>query len=243
MNGFKTIMLMAAACMLNACGDSNAKLMERLAAVDIDSIKPSSDLHGKAMLAGQKLFAQHCAQCHGGGEVPRAVNVPDLSDDYWLIGGENLDDFNIRASDIEKRIRFGIRADHDATWKETMMPPRGGASDLTPLEIYQVAEYVLERAGATDIDLEIAMHGEAVYTGKGGCYDCHGQKGEGASAFGATDLTRPQYWLYGKTRAAVTDVITAGAAGVSPAFEGKLTPGEMKATAIYVHGSAKSLGF
>lgn len=243
MKSLQKAVLFAAVCMLTACGDSTATLMERLAAMDVDTIDAASALNAKAVQAGEQLYGQHCAQCHGGGDKPRIAQAPDLQDDYWLIGGEDLETFKIRASDLENRIRFGIRAAHDATWKEAVMPQRGSAGDLTPLEIDQVAEFVLERSGFKDVDLDIAMQGEAVYAGKGGCYDCHGPKGEGSSAIGATDLTRPQHWLYGTDRQSVTAVITNGTAGVSPAFEGQLAPGEIKAIALYLRSSAKGLGF
>ena len=72
--------------------------------------------------AGQKVFTQNCSPCHG--KAGEGVVGPNLTDDYWLHGG------NIK--DVFKTIKYG--------WPEKGM--RSWKDDLSPMQIAQVASYI-----------------------------------------------------------------------------------------------------
>jgi cytochrome c oxidase cbb3-type subunit 3 len=212
----------------------------RRASPDADGIWTDPALREQAMRAGAPVFARACAGCHGAdGRGASGGHAPDLTDDRWLFGGEDIDTFTMRASDIERTVLHGIRADdaEGRNWPE--MPARGVGHSLEPDEISAVTEYVLKLAGKPYDPAQIAF-GKETFEGEGGCYDCHTLQGWGDTATGAADLTRPQTWLYGTDRAAIAQSITEGRNGVSPAFAGKLTPAEVRAVSVYVLSLAKS---
>jgi len=72
--------------------------------------------------AGQKVFTQNCAACHG--KVGEGIVGPNLTDDYWLHGGG--------IKDVFKTIKYG--------WPEKGM--RSWKDDLSPMQIAQVASYI-----------------------------------------------------------------------------------------------------
>jgi putative heme-binding domain-containing protein len=114
------------------------------------------------LLRGEKLFAVHCARCHGAkGEGSRgpALNRPKLpraADDAALV---NIIDNGIRG---------------------TEMPGAGAMDDR---EMRQVAAYVrsLGRIAEKPVPGD-PVHGAEIYRGKGGCGGCHSIAGEGGVA-------------------------------------------------------------
>ena len=83
-------------------------------AVDAAWADPAA--RARAVAAGAPLFVRHCASCHGtGGQGVAASHTPDLTDDHWLFGGDDIDTFLINASDIAFTIRHGIRSDDPHT--------------------------------------------------------------------------------------------------------------------------------
>ena len=75
-----------------------------------------------SLAAGKEIFTKNCTPCHlidGGGLVG-----PNLTDDYWLHGG------NIK--DIFKTIKYGYQEKGMKSWKD----------DFTPKQIQEVASYV-----------------------------------------------------------------------------------------------------
>src|SRR6516165_3603938 len=62
-----------------------------LAAVPVNRIARSLRLSGQAMMLGRKVFADHCAQCHGADlkGLPDQ-HTPDLTDDEWRFSGDDL---------------------------------------------------------------------------------------------------------------------------------------------------------
>jgi cbb3-type cytochrome c oxidase subunit III len=214
--------------------------MARRAPLDADGIWANPALREQAVHAGKPVFVSACAGCHGtDGRGAPGAHASNLADDRWLYGGEDIDTFIVRASDIERTVLHGIRADdpEGRNWPE--MPARGVGHSLEPGEISAITEYVLKLAGKPHDPAQIAA-GKEAFEGEGGCYDCHTLQGWGDTATGAADLTRPQTWLYGTDRAAIAQSITEGRKGVSPAFEGKLTPAEVRAVSVYVLSLAKT---
>ncbi len=81
----------------------------------------------KDLDAAKKIFSTICAACHkpdGGGLVG-----PNLTDDYWLHGG------NVK--DIFKTIKYGYPDKGMKSWKD----------DYTPLQIEQLASYIKSLRG------------------------------------------------------------------------------------------------
>ncbi|MEO8885142.1 MAG: cbb3-type cytochrome c oxidase N-terminal domain-containing protein [Mucilaginibacter sp.] len=72
--------------------------------------------------AGEVIFKQNCSPCHG--EHAQGVVGPNLTDDYWLHGG------NIKA--LFKTIKYGVAAKGMPTWEK----------QLSPKQMSDVANYV-----------------------------------------------------------------------------------------------------
>jgi cytochrome c oxidase cbb3-type subunit 3 len=96
--------------------------------VDVNTVEvltEASDLN-----AGKKIFEANCVVCHmadGGGGIG-----PNLTDEYWILGGGIKNVFNT--------ISEGGRAGKGmVSWK----------ADLKPLEMAQVASYLLQFQGTT----------------------------------------------------------------------------------------------
>lgn len=197
----------------------------------------------RAMAAAAPLFARHCARCHGAdGAGSAARHAPSLIDDRWIFGGEDIDTFLIRPSDIARTIRHGIRAHDPQTRNLALMPARGTGHSLDPDEIAAVTEYVLKLSGQPYDERQIPA-GKEAYEGEGGCYDCHMAEGWGDPAIGSADLTRPETWLYGHDRAHVLATVAQGRAGQCPALGKVLTPAQIRDLAVYVVAKAKSRKF
>ena len=96
----------------------------------------SNQEHDAALAsAGEPLFAENCAACHGeAGQGMRDVGAPNLSDAIWLYGGsiETLTETVMNA-------RFGVMP----AWGETYR----GASGLSDAEIKAVTLYVHQLGG------------------------------------------------------------------------------------------------
>jgi cytochrome c oxidase cbb3-type subunit 3 len=232
---------LALATGLSAC--SNQSAWSRIGQSSADAIWAKPDLRQDAIALGQPLFARHCASCHGQDLKGLAsAHTPDLTDDRWLFGGEDIDTFVMRASDVERTILHGIRAKDPKTRDWPIMPARGVGHSLEPDEMAAATEYVLKLSGQPYDKAQIAL-GKETFEGEGGCYDCHTVQGWGDTATGAADLTRPKTWLYGRDRAAIAETIALGRSASSPAFSGKLKPEEARVLAVYVLSKAKSLKY
>ncbi|MFD2145410.1 cbb3-type cytochrome c oxidase N-terminal domain-containing protein [Mucilaginibacter antarcticus] len=72
--------------------------------------------------AGEGIFKQNCAACHG--DKGQGVVGPNLTDDYWLHGG------SIKA--VFKTIKYGIAAKGMPTWEK----------QLSPKQLSDVSNYV-----------------------------------------------------------------------------------------------------
>ena len=75
-----------------------------------------------AIKAGEGIYKQNCAACHG--DKGQGVVGPNLTDDYWLHGG------NVKA--VFKTIKYGIAAKGMPTWEK----------QLSPKQISDVSNYI-----------------------------------------------------------------------------------------------------
>jgi cytochrome c oxidase cbb3-type subunit 3 len=87
-------------------------------------------------------------------------------------------------------------------------------------------------------DAEAAFAGEALYQGKGECFDCHAGDAKGTVDYGAPDLTA-NVWDWGGDPQSLYKSIYYGHHGVMPAWKDKLTLEQIRALAVYVDTAAK----
>ena len=229
---------------------------EELASVPVNDIVKSIRMNGGAMTFGRKVYAKHCAACHGADlkGLPDQ-HTPDLTDADWQFSGDDLPSGgNVKyPSDVEWTVRYGIRSGHpnergseadmlayDPQYRtEEDTKEFGDKRFLTPEEIEDVVEYVLRISGQ-QADPVKAARGDALFHdgAKGNCFDCHGADGTGSDPIGSTNLTQKRLYLYGADRASILESITRGRRGVMPAFDGILKPEEIKAVSVFVFSHA-----
>lgn len=72
--------------------------------------------------------------------------------------------------------------------------------------------------------------GKALFTGKLGCYGCHGQAGGGGMGPSLADAT----WIYGSDAAAIHETLVNGRPNGMPAFSGAATDEELWQVVAFV---------
>jgi len=181
---------------------------EKFAAQDVATLAQAPE----ALAIGQKLFLNHCAQCHAS-DGRGSRGFPDLADKDWLWGGT--------PEAIKTSITDG---------RAGVMPPLGaavggdeGATD--------VAHYVLKLAGRTHDGLR-AVNGESKF--KSVCAACHGPEGRGNQQLGAPNLT-DDIWLHGGAQGAIIETVLKGRSSEMPAHKDLLSPTKIHLVAAYVH--------
>lgn len=206
-----------------ALAEARSAQMSRLLAVgDVSEIENDPELLQYTLKAGESLFGDNCATCHGAGGQGAAGGYPALVDDEWLWGGS--------LPAIRQTIRYGIRSDHpDARYN--MMQAYGRDSMLSPAQIADLVEYVasLSSGAAHEAAVERAA---PVFAQQ--CATCHGADGRGDQAQGAPDLA-DHIWLYGGDRLSIRETIYNGRGGVMPHWSDRLTEEQITALAVYVH--------
>ena len=66
------------------------------------------------------------------------------------------------------------------------------------------------------------------------CAACHGENAEGNREVGAPNLTDP-YWVYGGSMDTIIASVHGGRMGHMPTWDERLTAGEIRTLAVYVH--------
>jgi cytochrome c oxidase cbb3-type subunit 3 len=182
-------------------------LYKKFAAQDVPALAKDPE----AMATGQRLFLNHCAQCHasdGGG----SRGFPNLTDKDWLWGGT--------PEAIKMTITEG---------RAGVMPPWGpvlgeqGAKD--------VAHYVMSLSGLASDSLRVAR-GKPLFAQN--CVACHGPEGKGNPALGAPDLT-DKTWLYGAGEAVIIETIVKGRNNQMPPHKNILTAEKIHLLTGYVY--------
>lgn len=182
--------------------------------------KPVKELIGdpQAKAIGERLFLNNCAQCHGS-DGRGAKSFPNLTDGDWLYGNAP-----------EQIVQTLAKGRHG------IMPPMaaalGGAADVE-----NVAQYVMSLSGASSDPVKAEL-GKGKFTA---CAACHGPKGEGNQALGAPNLT-DRIWLHGGGLQSVIAIINAGKDNQMPAWENKLTAGQIHVLSAYVLGLSQGAG-
>lgn len=198
---------------------------DRIAAMDFAEISKDPELMSFVASAGRTLFSENCRACHQEGGAGKIGFYPNLTDDDWLYGGSY--------AQIQESLVKGRRG---------YMPPYAEA--LTPLQIDQLAHYVLSLSGEPADAAKAAEGKRLFHSDVAACFYCHGDDAKGRQDIGAPNLT-DKVWLWADVPgapdaaskvAAVRNVIAGGLSkGVMPAFEGRLTPQQIKLLTVYVH--------
>ncbi|GAB2660661.1 cytochrome-c oxidase, cbb3-type subunit III [Vibrio panuliri] len=190
----------------------------RLAYVDgTEELKSIPDIaqDPEAIKVGQRLFLQNCSQCHGS-DARGQTGFPNLADNAWLYGGEPQ---AIVTTVMQGRIG--------------QMP--GWQAALGEQGVKEVVSYTLSLSGRS-VNAKEAEAGKARFVV---CAACHGTDGKGNPAVGAPDLT-DQYWLFGGSRAAVTETVMNGRSGVMPAWKDILGEDKVQLVSAYVWSLSNS---
>ena len=166
----------------------------------------------EALAIGQKLFLNHCSQCHAS-DGRGSRGFPNLADNDWLWGGT--------PEAIKTSITDG---------RAGVMPPQG-ATVGGDEGVTDVAHYVLKLAGRTHDGLR-ALNGESKF--KTVCAACHGPEGRGNPQLGAPNLT-DDIWLHGGTQATIIETILKGRSSQMPAHKDILSPAKIHLVAAYVY--------
>jgi len=105
---------------------------ERLAFLEqsgsnIDENSVTLDLSPEFVAAGQQIYLQNCGMCHG--NQGEGLIGPNLTDEFWLHGGE--------VGDIFRTIKYGVPEKGMVPWE----------ANLTPVQIAQVSNFILSLEG------------------------------------------------------------------------------------------------
>ncbi|TVP54815.1 MAG: cytochrome-c oxidase, cbb3-type subunit III [Halomonadaceae bacterium] len=165
-----------------------------------------------AMAAGQRLFANNCAQCHG--SAGRGfVGFPNLTDDNWQWGGSE--------QAIKHTLKHGRRGN---------MPARGINPNLTDPQLEDITHYLLQ-LNNREQDSDAAEQGQPLYVQA--CAACHGPQATGNTAMGAPDLT-DDIWLYGGSFDAIMVSLLEGRQGHMPGQQKFLSEDQIHLLTAYV---------
>lgn len=231
------IVLIVASLLVAAVFAADSYAARQLLRADPDALPANPTLLRFAARRGRLLFEARCAVCHGAsGTGDPAMGIPNLTDDDWLYGTG-------RPAEIERVIDYGIRSRNPKAWSLAIMPayarPQPNRADknilpLKPSEIDDVIEFLMRLQGR-QADAAAAARGASLFTGHGGCYDCHSLDAKGDSAIGAPNLS-DAITLYGDgSREALHMSIAYGRQGVCPAWVNRASAVSIRELALYVY--------
>lgn len=207
---------------------------------DPDAAAASPVLLRRARALSAPAYRTHCAGCHGAemrGDPARGA--PNLVDADWLYGSG-------RAAEIEQTLLYGVRSGAAKARNFAVMPAFGrpnpasaayAVPPLSPGQLDDVAQYVLKLEGRA-AERPAAERGRAVFGGTGGCYDCHAGDGGGDPAIGAPRLNDGVFMRGNGSGEDIRRILKDGAAGVCPAWSGRLPPEVIRALAVTIHAAA-----
>jgi cytochrome c oxidase cbb3-type subunit 3 len=225
--------------------------------VPVNEIVKSIRMNAIAVNLGKRVYAQHCASCHGEDlRGSAAAHAPDLTDNEWRFSGDDLSSGGEMKlpSDVEWTVRYGVRSGNayargveadmlafDPQYRnEHDLGDYGRIKTVTDAEIDDLADYVLQLTGQAANPAK-AANGAVLFqdNAKGNCFDCHTEEATGNAALGSTNLTRKDLFLWGSDKASILESITKGRRGVMPEFGKVLKPEELQAVSVYVFDIAR----
>lgn len=114
--------------MEQAKADVAAFMATQKNAVDESNITVSTE--ASVLAGGAAIFNQYCTPCHGADGAGSETSVgPNLTDAYWLHGGD--------VKDIFKTVKYGVPEKGMIPWK----------TQLKPIEIANVTNYIISLKG------------------------------------------------------------------------------------------------
>ncbi len=164
-------------------------LYERYAQMEVKALAAEP----RALAIGEKLFLNHCAQCHAS-DGAGSRGFPNLTDRDWLWGG------------TPEAIKASI-----AQGRAGVMPPMGAA--LGEQGTKDAAHYVMSLSGLAHDSIR-AARGQPLFAQN--CAACHGADGKGNTLLGAPNLT-DNTWLYGAAEPVIIETIVKGRMNQMPA--------------------------
>ena len=163
-----------------------------------------------AMGTAKRLFSTNCSICHGT-DARGATGFPNLRDDQWLYGGDG------------ETIRLTI-----TNGRNGMMP--AWLASLGEQGVSEIAEY-LRGFQQTPENPQAAQAGAQKFSVF--CVACHGPDATGNPIMGAPNLTDSN-WLYGGSKAAISESISKGRQGVMPAHKELLSENQIHLLSAYI---------
>ncbi len=196
----------------------------RLTNASLEEIERDPELQAYALTAGQAVFGDNCATCHGVGGAG-SKGYPNLRDDIWLWGGS--------LEDIQHTITVGVRTGEPHA-RFSQMPAFGRDQMLTGAQINDLTEYVVALSHRA-ANRAAAARAAPIFADQ--CATCHGVAGTGDQTKGAPNLTDGE-WLYGPRREDIHSQIVNGRGGVMPTWDRRFDSQTIKALAVYIHANA-----
>ena len=187
-------------------------IFARYSAMEVAQV--AQDEH--ALKIGGRLFANHCAVCHGS-DAKGAVGFPNLADREWRWGGD--------AETIKTTILHGRVAAMPA-WGQVI--GEEGVKNVAAYVRNGLAGLPLPEGTAADVGAGAQVYAQT-------CSVCHGEKGTGTAAMGAPNLTNPAGWIYGSSLPQLQQTIRHGRNGQMPAQEQYLGNDKVHLLAAYVY--------
>ena len=208
-------------------------LRAQLLAVPADDVPLHPRLAQVARTLARPVYAAQCAGCHGADLRGRLqAGTPDLTAGAWLFGTG-------RVFDLERTILYGVRAGGRSR-NVTEMPAFGQTGLLQPADLRSLVSYLLF-LNKRSTDASAAADGRALYAGRGGCADCHGEDAQGAGDYGAPNLTVNRF-AHGGSAQELYDSLYYGRHGIMPGYSATLTPVQIRALAVWIHDAARTAG-
>lgn len=163
-----------------------------------------------ALATAKRLFSTNCSICHGA-DARGTVGFPNLRDDAWLYGGDG--------DTIKLSITNG---------RNGMMP--AWAAPLGEQGVIDVTEYIYGFQQTVE-NPQVAQAGAEKF--KLFCAACHGVDATGNPIMGAPNLT-DKNWLYGGSKAAISESISKGRQGAMPAHKDLLGENQIHLLTAYL---------
>lgn len=191
---------------------------------DFAAIQGDEALMSIVRQTGAALFGDNCAACHGA-QAQGQPGFPNLTNAPTMWGED--------PAVIAETLRVGINSTHPDT-RYGQMLAFGREQMLSRSDIDAVVTYVQtlsQQDMLASVDAATLAAGAALFAEN--CAACHGDNAMGLTDTGAPNLT-DAYWTYGGDRAAIRQSIYHGRAGTMPAWEGRLSPADIKLLTLYV---------
>ena len=163
-----------------------------------------------ALSTAKRLFSTNCSICHGT-DARGTIGFPNLRDDQWLYGGDG------------ETIKLSI-----TNGRNGMMP--SWSAPLGEQGVSEVTEYLYGFQQTSD-NPQAAKAGELKF--KTFCVACHGADATGNPIIGAPNLT-DSVWLYGGSKAAISESISKGRQGAMPAHKDLLSENQIHLLSAYL---------